>query len=174
MLPNEAGEVNNPLRDNIAAFLESERRKRKLRHQQMAELFRTSPGQGLAYRTYIRTTRKRNNATLQTVEHMAQALQVSIATLLVGGAKVEPWAHKLTEKSIRTRLAAIINNERERRNLLRYQMAELMGVSKITFTKLERATGNVSIDTIAAVGKALGRNPATFLFEESDSQHQPA
>ncbi|TIS18491.1 MAG: helix-turn-helix domain-containing protein [Mesorhizobium sp.] len=173
-MPNEEGEVNNPLRDNIAAVLDTERRKRKLRHQQMAELFKTSPGQGLAYRTYIRTTRKRNNVTLRTLEQMAQALQVSIATLLVGGAEVEPWAHKLTEKSIRARLATIINSERERRNLVRYQMAELLGVSEITFTKLERADGNVSVDTIAAIGEALGRDPATFLFQEPDSQHQPA
>ncbi|RUW57642.1 transcriptional regulator, partial [Mesorhizobium sp. M4B.F.Ca.ET.049.02.1.2] len=50
--------MNNPLRDNIGAFLEIERRRRKLRHQQqMAGLFKTSPGQGLAYRTYIRTMR---------------------------------------------------------------------------------------------------------------------
>lgn len=174
MLPNEAGEVNNPLRDNIAWFLEAERRKRKLRHQHMAELFKTSPGQGLAYRTYIRTMRKRNNVTLRTVEQMAQALEVSIATLLVGGAAVEPWAHELTEKSIRARLAAIIDSERKRRNLVRYQMAELLGVSEITFTKLERASGNISVDTIAAVGEALGRDPATFLFQEPDSQHQPA
>ncbi|TIN16221.1 MAG: helix-turn-helix transcriptional regulator [Mesorhizobium sp.] len=173
-MPNEEGEVNNPLRDNIAALLDTERRKRKLRHQQMAELFKTSPGQGLAYRTYIRTTKKRNNVTLRTLEQMAQALQVSIATLLVGGAEVEPWAHKLSEKSIRARLADIIKSERERRNLVRYQMAELLGVSEITFTKLERADGNVSIDTIAAIGEALGRDPATFLFQESDSQHQPA
>ncbi|RWI89898.1 MAG: XRE family transcriptional regulator [Mesorhizobium sp.] len=164
--------MNNPLRDNIAAFLEAERRKRKLRHQAMAELFKTSPGQGLAYRTYIRTTRRRNNVTLRTVEQMAEALQVSIATLLLGGVAVEPWAHKLTEKSIRARLAAIINNERERRNLARYQMAELLGVSEITFTKLERATGNVSIDTIAAIGEALGRDPATFLFHEPEGQQR--
>ncbi|TKB25716.1 MAG: transcriptional regulator, partial [Mesorhizobium sp.] len=109
MLPNEAGEVNNPLRDNIAWFLEAERQKRELPHQHMAGLFKTSPGQGLAYRTYIRTMRKRNNVTLRTVEQMAQALEVSIATILVGGAELEPWAHKLTEKSIRARLADIIN-----------------------------------------------------------------
>ncbi|WP_292502330.1 helix-turn-helix transcriptional regulator [Mesorhizobium sp.] len=166
--------MNNPLRDNIAAVLDTERRKRKLRHQQMAELFKISPGQGLAYRTYIRTTKKRNNVTLRTLEQMAQALQLSIATLLVGGAEVEPWAHRLSEKSIRARLAGIINSERERRNLVRYQMAELLGVSEITFTKLERADGNVSVDTIAAIGEALGRDPATFLFQESDSRHQPA
>lgn len=171
MLPNEAGEVNNPLRDNIAWFLEAERQKRELPHQHMAGLFKTSPGQGLAYRTYIRTMRKRNNVTLRTVEQMAQALEVSIATILVGGAELEPWAHKLTEKSIRARLADIINSERERRNLLRYQMAELLGVSEITFTKLERAAGNISVDTIAAVGDALGRDPATFLFQE---RRQPA
>ncbi|WP_292721400.1 helix-turn-helix transcriptional regulator [Mesorhizobium sp.] len=140
----------------------------------MAELFKTSPGQGLAYRTYIRTMRKRNNVTMRTVEQMAQALQVSIATLLVGGAAVEPWAHKLTETSIRARLAAIIDSERKRRNLVRHQMAELLGVSEITFTKLERANGNISVDTIAAVGEALGRDPATFLFREPDGQHQPA
>ncbi|WP_292270516.1 helix-turn-helix transcriptional regulator [Mesorhizobium sp.] len=140
----------------------------------MAELFKTSPGQGLAYRTYIRTMRKRNNVTLRTVEQMAQALNVSIATLLVGGAAVEPWAHKLTETSIRARLAAIIDSERKRRNLVRHQMAELLGVSEITFTKLERANGNISVDTIAAVGEALGRDPATFLFREPDDQHQPA
>ncbi|WP_287181352.1 helix-turn-helix transcriptional regulator [Mesorhizobium sp.] len=140
----------------------------------MAELFKTSPGQGLAYRTYIRTMRKRNNVTLRTVEQMAQALNVSIATLLVGGAAVEPWAHKLTETSIRARLAAIIDSERKRRNLVRHQMAELLGVSEITFTKLERANGNISVDTIAAVGEALGRDPATFLFREPDGQHQPA
>ncbi|TIV50083.1 MAG: helix-turn-helix transcriptional regulator [Mesorhizobium sp.] len=171
MLPNEAGEVNNPLRDNIAWFLEAERQKRELPHQHMAELFKTSSGQGLAYRTYIRTMRKRNNVTLRTVEQMAQALEVSIATLLVGGAKLKPWAHKLTEKSIRARLADIIISERERRKLLRYQMAELLGVSEITFTKLERAAGNISVDTIAAVGDALGRDPATFLFQE---RRQPA
>ncbi|RRH99691.1 XRE family transcriptional regulator [Mesorhizobium tamadayense] len=171
MLPNEAGEVNNPLRDNIAWFLEAEREKRELLHQHMAELFKTSPGQGLAYRTYIRTMRKQNNVTLRTVEQMARALEVSIATILVGGAKLQPWAHELTEKSIRARLADIINSERERRNLLRYQMAELLGVSEITFTKLERAAGNISVDTIAAVGDALGRDPATFLFRK---RRQPA
>ncbi|WP_292326177.1 helix-turn-helix transcriptional regulator [Mesorhizobium sp.] len=112
--------------------------------------------------------------TLRTIEQMAQALQVSIATLLVGSAEVEPWAHKLTERSIRARLAVIINSERERRNLLLYQMAELLGVSEITLNKLADADGNVSVDTIAAIGKALGRDPATFLFEQSDSQHQPA
>jgi transcriptional regulator with XRE-family HTH domain len=171
MLPNEAGEVNNPLRHNIGSFLETERRRRKLRHQQMAGLFKTSPGQGLAYRTYIRTAKKRNNVTLRTIEQMAQAMQVSIATLLVGSAEVEPWAHKLTEKSIRARLANIINSERERRNLFLYQMAELLGVSEITLNKLAEADGNVSVDTIAAVGKALGRDPVTFLFEDSESQH---
>ncbi|ESW64914.1 helix-turn-helix transcriptional regulator [Mesorhizobium sp. C280B] len=34
-------------------------------------------------------------------------------------------------------------------------MAELSGVAEATFTKLERASGNISGDTIAAVAKAL-------------------
>ncbi|MET3595190.1 hypothetical protein ABID26_004602 [Mesorhizobium shonense] len=47
-------------------------------------------------------------------------------------------------------------------------------MSEITLNKFADADGNVSVDTIAAIGKALGRDPATFLFEQSDSQHQPA
>jgi DNA-binding XRE family transcriptional regulator len=166
MPPNEEGEVDNPLRDNIATFLEAERSRRKLRHQYMAELFRTSPGEGLAYRTYIKTIRRRNNVTLHTLGLMGQALGVSIAAFLIGSAKVDPSAHTLDESSIRRRLARIINEERERRELPRYEMATLLGVAELTYTKLERATGNVSVDTIAAIARALGRDPATFLFQE--------
>jgi transcriptional regulator with XRE-family HTH domain len=159
--------VNNPLRANIAAFLESERGRRKLFHQDMAGLLRSSPGQGLSYRTYIETTRQNNNVTLRTLEFMARALDVSIAAMLAGDAKIDTWAHSFGADDICHRLADIINKERAHRDLLRKEMAALLGVSQMTYMKLERGKGNISVDTIAGVAGALGREPATFLFRRA-------
>ncbi|BAB54616.1 helix-turn-helix domain-containing protein [Mesorhizobium japonicum] len=166
MKRNGKGEVDNPLRANIATVLEAERRQRRLRHQDMAKLFHTSPGKGLAYRTYIKTARRKNNVTLRTLDMMARSLRISIATLLTAKTDIEPWVHELGDQSIRKRLGAIINSERERRNLLRYQMAELIGVSEITFAKLERGAGNISVDTIAGIAKSLCLDPTAFLFQD--------
>lgn len=166
MKRDDQGVVDNPLRANIAMALERERARRALPHIHMAELFRTVEGQGLAYRTYIQTMRQKNNITLTTLQFMANVMQVSIAELLAGGKKLPEWAHRLDETSIRERLAHVINTERKRRNMLRYEMAELIGVAEATFMKLERANGNVSVDTIAAIAKALKLDPATFLFSD--------
>lgn len=166
--------MNNPLRVNIAAFLESERARRNLFHQDMAALFRSSRSQGLSYRTYIETSRQNNNVTLRTLEFMACALGVSSAAMLAGEAKIEDWAHSLGADDIRRRLADIINKERDDRDLLRKEMAALLGVAQMTYTKLERGQDNVSIDTIAGVAGALKRNPATFLFRRARKQHESA
>ncbi|MER8536419.1 helix-turn-helix domain-containing protein [Mesorhizobium sp. M1005] len=161
-----AGVVDNPLRVNIATTLERERARRGLSHMHMAELFRTVEGERLAYRTYIQTVRQKNNVTLTTLQIMASGLHVSVADLLAGGKKLPEWAHQLDENAIRKRLAHIIDIERKRRTLLRYEMAELIGVAEATFMKLERASGNISVDTIAAIAKALKLDPATFLFSD--------
>ncbi len=161
----------NPLRANIAMFLEDQRAQRNLFHQDMAALFRSTHGQGLSYRTYIETSRQNNNITLRTLEFMAGALGVSIADMLIGDARVDNWAHKLDADDIRARLAAIINKERAERELLRKEMAALLGVSQMTYTKLERGQDNISIDTIAFVAIALGRDPATFLFVSNQYRH---
>ncbi|MER8671359.1 helix-turn-helix domain-containing protein [Mesorhizobium sp. M1156] len=166
MKRNDAGLVNNPLRANIALALERERARRGLSHMHMAELFRTAEGEKLAYRTYIQTVRQKNNVTLTTLQIMASGLHVSVADLLAGGKKLTQWAHQLDENAIRKRLAHIIDIERKRRTLLRYEMAELIGVAEATFMKLERASGNISVDTIAAIAKALKLDPATFLFSD--------
>ncbi|MER9236253.1 helix-turn-helix transcriptional regulator [Mesorhizobium sp. M0622] len=166
MKRDDAGAVDNPLRVNIATVLECEKAKRGLSHMQMAELFRTPDGEKLAYRTYIQTVRQKTNVTLTTLQIMANGLQVSFAGLLAGGKKVPEWAHQLDDNAIRKRLAHIIDFERQRRTLHRYEMAELIGVAEATFTKLERASGNISVDTIAAIAKALKLNPATFLCSE--------
>jgi len=166
MKRDDAGLVNNPLRANIAVTLERERAKRGLSHMHMAELFRTADGEKLAYRTYIQTVRQKNNVTLTTLQVMANGLQLSVAGLVIGGKKVPEWAHRLDDNAIRKRLAHIIDFERQRRTLHRYEMATLIGVAEATFTKLERASGNVSVDTIAAIAKALKLDPATFLFSE--------
>jgi len=166
MKRDDGGVVNNPLRVNIALTLERERARRGLTHMHMAELFRTADGEKLAYRTYIQTVRQKNNVTLTTLQIMANGLQVSVAGLLAGGKKVPDWAHRLDDNAIRKRLAHIIDFERQRRTLHRYEMATLIGVAEATFTKLERASGNVSVDSIAAIAKALKLDPATFLFSE--------
>jgi transcriptional regulator with XRE-family HTH domain len=137
----------------------------------MAALFRSSRGQGLSYRTYIETSRQNNNVTLRTLEFMARAVGVSIAAMLAGDAKIEDWAHSLGADDIRRRLADIINKERADRDLLRKEMATLLGVSQMTYTKLERGQGNISIDTIAGIAGALERDPATFLFRGGRKQH---
>lgn len=166
MKRNDDGVVDNPLRANIATTLERERARRALPHMHMAELFRTAEGQKLAYRTYIQTVRQRNNVTLTTLQMMASSLGMSVAELLVGDKRLPEWACQLDETSIRQRLSHIINTERKGRNLFRYEMADLIGVAEATFVKLERASGNVSIDTIAAIAKTLELDPATFLFSE--------
>lgn len=166
MKRDDGGVVNNPLRANIALTLERERARRGLSHMHMAELFRTPEGEKMAYRTYIQTVRQKNNVTLTTLQVMANGLQLSVAGLLIGGKKVPEWAHRLDDNAIRKRLAYIIDFERQRRTLHRYEMATLIGVAEATFTKLERASGNVSVDTIAAIAKALKLDPATFLFSE--------
>lgn len=162
----------NPLRSNVAAFLESERKRRKLFHQDMAALLRSSQGQGLSYRTYIQTCRQNNNVTLRTLEFMARALGVSIAAMLAGDAKIAEWAHDLGHDDIRRRLADVINNERLDRRLLRKEMAELLGVAQMTYIKLERGQGNISVDTIAGIAGALERDPATFLFRGPRQQQK--
>ena len=124
MKRDDGGVVNNPLRANIALTLERERARRGLSHMHMAELFRTAEGEKLAYRTYIQTVRQKNNVTLTTLQIMANGLQVSVAGLLAGGKKVPEWAHQLDDNAIRKRLAHIIDMERQRRNLHRYEMAE--------------------------------------------------
>ncbi|OWK20059.1 hypothetical protein AJ88_35785 [Mesorhizobium amorphae CCBAU 01583] len=164
MKRDDGGVVNNPLRANIALTLERERARRGLSHMHMAKLFRTAEGEKLAYRTYIQTVRQKNNVTLTTLQIMANGLHVSVAELLSGGKKLPEWAHQLDETAIRKRLANIIDMERQRRNMFRYEMAELIGVAEATFMKLERASGNISVDTIAAIAKALKLDPATFLF----------
>jgi len=164
--------VVNPLRSNVAAFLESERKRRKLFHQDMAALLRSSQGQGLSYRTYIQTCRQNNNVTLRTLEFMARALGVSIAAMLAGDAKIENWAHALGDDDIRRRLADVINNERLERGLLRKEMAELLGVAQMTYIKLERGQGNISVDTIAGIAGALQRDPSTFLFRGPRKQRE--
>lgn len=166
MKRDDGGVVNNPLRANIALTLERERARRGLSHMHMAELFRTAEGEKLAYRTYIQTVRQKNNVTLTTLQIMANGLHVSVAELLYGGKKLPEWARQLDETAIRKRLAHIIDMERQRRNMLRYEMAELIGVAEATFMKLERASGNISVDTIAAIAKALKLDPATFLFRD--------
>ncbi|MER8732149.1 helix-turn-helix transcriptional regulator [Mesorhizobium sp. M1227] len=168
MKRDDGGVVNNPLRANIALTLERERARRGLSHMHMAELFRTADGEKLAYRTYIQTVRQKNNVTLTTLQIMANGLQVSFAGLLAGSKKVPDWAHRLDDNAIRKRLAHIIDFERQRRNLHRYEMAELIGVAEATYMKLERASGNISVDTIAAIAKALKLDPATFLFSEKN------
>jgi transcriptional regulator with XRE-family HTH domain len=168
MKRDDGGVVNNPLRANIALTLERERARRGLSHMHMAELFRTPEGEKLAYRTYIQTVRQKNNVTLTTLQIMANGLEVSFAGLLAGGKKVPEWAHRLDDNAIRKRLAHIIDFERQRRNLHRYEMAELIGVAEATYMKLERASGNISVDTIAAIAKALKLDPATFLFSEKN------
>lgn len=166
MKRDDGGVVNNPLRANIALTLERERARRGLSHMHMAELFRTAEGEKLAYRTYIQTVRQKNNITLTTLQIMADGLHMSVAALLSGGKKLPELAHQLDEIAIRKRLAHIIDMERQRRNLLRYEMAELIGVAEATFMKLERANGNISVDTIAAIARALKLDPATFLFSD--------
>ncbi len=165
MIPNEEGDVDNPLRENIAAFMEAERKRRKFRHQDMAELFRNGSGQGLSYRTYIQTFRRKNNVTLKTLGIMAEGLDASIASLLIGKDVVEPWAHKLDDPALRERLALILTRERESRGMSRVDMYKLIGVAEATYQKLERGRDNVSVDTLAAIAKSLKRNPATFLFD---------
>lgn len=164
MKRDDAGLVDNPLRVNIATVLERERAKRGLSHMHMAELFRALEGEGLAYRTYIQTVRQKNNVTLTTLQIMASGLQVSVAELLSGGKKLPDGAHQLDETAIRKRLAHVIDMERQRRKMLRYEMAKLIGVAEATFMKVERASGNISVDTIAAIAKALKLDPQTFLF----------
>lgn len=53
----------------------------------------------------------------------------------------------MDENAIRKRLARIIDMERRQRALHSYKMAELIGVAEATFMKLERASGNISVDT---------------------------
>jgi transcriptional regulator with XRE-family HTH domain len=53
-------------------------------------------------------------------------------------------------------------------------MAALLGVAQMTYTKLERGQGNISVDTIAGIAGALGRDPATFLFCRARKRHKSA
>lgn len=163
---NREGEVINPLRENISTFLESERKRRGLNHQEMASLFRTQDGEGLAYGTYIGTVRKRINVTLRTVAQMSLALDVSIADLLMAGKQIEPWTRSLTEMDVMQRLAAIVEGQRNERGMTRRALAAYIGITEVTYTKIERAAGNVSVDTLAMIAKALGLDPVTFLFKQ--------
>lgn len=65
-----------------------------------------------------------------------------------------------------TTLAENVRRLREARGLSLNQLAERSGVAKATLSKVERENTNPTLDTITAIGEALGVDPISLLRSE--------
>lgn len=161
----KTGGVNNPIRKNIAAFLERERKKRDLTHRQMWLIVR-GDDEGFARPTYVYTVSGENNVTLRTLDIIADKLETSIADLF--GVK-NPTEQMKTYKAadLQKRLSEFVEQERVTRKMLRKEIIAKIEVSYMTYLKIMRGDGNLQVDTIAGIAKALRVDPVRYLFDEN-------
>lgn len=159
------GEVRNPIRDNIAHFLDKERKRLGLNHHQMW-LKIGGDDEGFARTTYLDTIRGENNITLRTLEDLAGRLDTSIAELF-GVKDIEPIMRTYKTDELHERLANFVESERVMRRMLRKEITKQIEVSYVTYLRIMNRDGNMAIDTIAGIAKALRVDPVSYLFVDN-------
>jgi DNA-binding Xre family transcriptional regulator len=156
--------VVNPIRKNIAYFIEKERKQRGLNPYQMWLRLR-GDDEGLARPTYLDTVSCKNNITFRTLESLADKLDASIADLF-GVKGPTPLMRSYKADDLHKRLADFVEMERVARKMLRTEIAAKIGVSYPTYRRIMNHTGNMAIDTVAGIAKSLRVDPTTFLFKD--------
>lgn len=160
----KSGEVINPIRKNIASFIEKERKQRGLNAHQMWLSLR-GDDEGFARGTYLDTVSGENNITLRTLESLADKLDTSIAELF-GVKDPTPLMKSYRADDLHKRLANFVEQERQERKMLRKEIAAKIDVSYVTYLRIMNLTGNMAVDTLAGIAKSLRADPIKFLFED--------
>jgi transcriptional regulator with XRE-family HTH domain len=161
--------LENPERDamqaQIAAKLEEERNRRKLTNRDLVALIkRFASEKEFSYRTYFLTMRQQQNLTLGTVALFARALELSVAELLLPAARLEPWMKRLDLQQIKENIARSVDGYRKRKNLLKKDVADIIGISVVTYYKIEQAQQNLTLAIIGLIASRLGMPPAALLL----------
>lgn len=160
----KTGEIVNPIRNNIASFIETERKRLGLNPYQMWLRLR-GDDEGFARATYLDTVSGVNNITLRTLESLADKLETSMADLF-GVKDIEPIMRTYKTDELHKRLADFVEQERLARKMLRKEIAAKMEVSYVTYLRIMNLSGNMAVDTLAGIAKSLRADPVTFLFED--------
>lgn len=163
----KSGEVSNPIRKNIAAFLENERKALDLNAFQMWQRIR-GDDEDFARGTYLDTIRAQNNITLRTLESLADKMNTSIAELF-GVTDPTPQMKSYKADDLHKRLAKFVEQERLTRKMLHREMAAKLEVSYVTYLRIRNETGNtnMAVDTLAGIALALRVDPITYLFVDN-------
>ena len=161
--------LENPERDvmqaQIAAKLEEERNRRKLTNRDFVALIkRFASEKEFSYRTYYLTMRQGQNLTLETVALFARALEISMAELLLPEDLLEPWMKRLDLQQIKDNIARAVDGYRKRKNLMKKDVADLIGISVVTYYKIEQAQQNLTLAIIGLIANRLGMQPAALLL----------
>lgn len=160
----KTGEIVNPIRKNIASFIETERKQLGLNPYQMWLRLR-GDDEGFARATYLDTVSGENNITLRTLESLADKLETSMADLF-GVSEPTPLMKSYKADELHKRLADFVEKERVARKMLRKEIAAKMEVSYVTYLRIMNLRGNMAVDTLAGIAKSLRVDPTTFLFED--------
>ncbi|RWG47940.1 MAG: XRE family transcriptional regulator [Mesorhizobium sp.] len=161
--------MENPERDamqaQIAEKLEEERQRRKLTNRDFVALIkRFASEKEFSYRTYFLTMRQEQNLTLATVALFARALEISVAELLLPAARLEPWMKRLDLQQIKDNIARSVDGYRKRKNLMKKDVADLIGISVVTYYKIEQAQQNLTLAIIGLIASRLGIPTAALLL----------
>jgi transcriptional regulator with XRE-family HTH domain len=161
--------LENPERDamqaQIAAKLDEERTRRNLSNRDFVALIKSFASEKeFSYRTYYLTMRQGQNLTLATVALFARALEISIAELLLPAAHLESWMKRLDLQQIKHNIARAVDGYRKRKNLMKKDVADLIGISVVTYYMIEQAQQNLTLAIIGMIGKGLGVPTAALIL----------
>jgi transcriptional regulator with XRE-family HTH domain len=161
--------LDNPERDamqaQIAAKLEEERQRRNLSNRDFVALIKSLASEKeFSYRTYYLTMRQEQNLTLATVALFARALEISVAELLLPPAVLEPSMKRLDVQQIKDNIARALNAFRSRKDMLKKEVADLIGISVVTYYKIEQGQQNLTLAIIGMIAKGLGVPTAALLL----------
>jgi transcriptional regulator with XRE-family HTH domain len=158
----------NPERDamqaQIAAKLDEERKRRNLSNRDFVALIKSFANEReFSYRTHFLTMRQKQNLTLGTVALFAQALEISVAELLLPAAALDPWMKRLDVQQIKDNIARALDIHRKRKNMMKKDVAELIGISLPTYYNIEQAQQNLTLAVIGLISSRLGMPIAALL-----------
>lgn len=149
----------------IAAKLEEERQRRNLPNRDFVALIKSFASEKeFSYRTYYLTMRQEQNLTLATVALFARALEISVAELLLPPAVVEPSMKRLEVQQIKDNIARAMNGFRKHKNLMKKEVADLIGISVVTYYKIEQGEQNLTLAIVGMIAKGLGVPTAALLL----------
>jgi DNA-binding XRE family transcriptional regulator len=128
----------------------------------VAHITAFSEREKFSYRTYFKTIRCEQNLTLRTVGLFSHALDVSIAELLFPQTK--KWMRIQNEQDIKRHISRVVERYRVTHKLLRKELAVIIGISMVTYTRIDRAEQNLTLDTIEQMADHIKTPAQDLLF----------